>query len=422
MQVNRLEMHDFRGFEELRLEFHPRLNVLVGVNGIGKSSVLDCLAILLSRLTGRIVAAKGTGRLFTESDVRQGEKQTTCGVEITLEGAAYRWEAGKSILRGRKPTLSNQADIASLVSSIHERLDAEPDAGVPIAVLYSVNRLVDKVPLRVKKTHVFDQYAALHHSLTGKREEADFKLFFEWFRNREDLENEARRYLQDDFRPEDWEFPDRQLQAVRNALERLMPEFSDLQVRRKPKLRMIINKQGQEFQIERLSDGEKCLLALVGDMARRLAIANPALSDPLQGRGVFLIDEIDLHLHPAWQRMVIPRLLETFPNCQFIVTTHSPQVLGEVAHECIFVLTVDEQGKVVTHTPTRSLGLESSEVLTEILDAPERNVNAKRHLNEIFDLIFEGKLEQAQGEVEKARERFGDIPALYKAMTLIELG
>lgn len=82
------------------------------------------------------------------------------------------------------------------------------------------------------------------------------------------------------------------------------------------------------LDVLQLSDGEKCTLALFGDIARRLAIANPSLDDPLQGDGVVLIDELELHMHTSWQRKVISMLKKTFPNIQFIITTHSPQILG----------------------------------------------------------------------------------------------
>ena len=87
------------------------------------------------------------------------------------------------------------------------------------------------------------------------------------------------------------------------------------------------------LDVLQLSDGEKCTLALFGDIARRLAIANPSLDDPLQGDGVVLIDELELHMHTSWQRKVISMLKKTFPNIQFIITTHSPQILGEVDHD-----------------------------------------------------------------------------------------
>ena len=101
---------------------------------------------------------------------------------------------------------------------------------------------------------------------------------------------------------------------------------------------MLINKNGLDLPVNTLSDGEKCLFSLVGDLARRLALANPNLTDPLQGSGIVLIDEIDLHLHPAWQRKIVGQLKDTFPNCQFIITSHSPQVLGELPASDIFIL------------------------------------------------------------------------------------
>ncbi|MDM8525382.1 AAA family ATPase [Desulfococcaceae bacterium HSG8] len=114
-------------------------------------------------------------------------------------------------------------------------------------------------------------------------------------------------------------------------------------------------KNNSEFSIEQLSDGEKCLIALIGDIARRLAIANPSLDDPLQGKAVILIDEIDLHLHPSWQRMILPGLLATFPKCQFVITTHSPQVLGETDARHIFLLHRNEQDQIVCSRPSQAV-------------------------------------------------------------------
>jgi len=352
MKINRLEIENFRGIREMEIDFDPRLNLFTGVNGAGKSSIVHCLAILISRLTQRILSGKDEGRSFTEDDVRQGEKYTRSTIHVEIKNKNYHWTAGKSILKGKKPALTNESETEGLADSVRDELDEDIMTGIPLAALYGTNRSAVKVPLRVNEKLMSDQLAALEDSLIGEREDADFRLFFEWFRNREDIENENRRYLHDTFRPEDFEFPDRQLGAVRNALKAFMPEFSDLQVRRKPKLRMVVKKNCSEFSIEQLSDGEKCLIALIGDIARRLAIANPSLNDPLQGKAVILIDEIDLHLHPSWQRMILPGLLATFPNCQFVITTHSPQILGETDARHIFLLCRDEKNQIVCSRPS----------------------------------------------------------------------
>ena len=109
----------------------------------------------------------------------------------------------------------------------------------------------------------------------------------------------------------------------------MLPGFENLRVRRNPD-RLMIAKNGVEYNISQLSGGEKCLLALVGDLAYRIAVANPNLSNPLAGTGIVLIDEIELHMCPAWQQCILSALRKTFPNIQFIITTHSPQVMNEI--------------------------------------------------------------------------------------------
>ena len=206
------------------------------------------------------------------------------------------------------------------------------------------------------------------------------------FRNTEDLEGERIR--------DDAKYQDKQLVAVRNAIHTLIPEFDDLRVRRKP-LKMTVNKNGQELIINQLSDGEKCLLAMVGDIARRLAIANPSLDDPLQGEGIVLIDEIELHLHPQWQHKIIPRLTETFTNCQFIVTTHSPQVLSHVQPENIYILQSTPNGIIASH-PENSYGRDSNQILEDYMGTPERPQDIKDKILEIFRVIYKNDLGQAK--------------------------
>lgn len=151
----------------------------------------------------------------------------------------------------------------------------------------------------------------------------DFNQFFGWFRSVEEIEKDWRQRQ----RSSDYRHP--HLNAVRKATSPFLEEFSFLRFE-SPSSRMLIQKSDQDLLIQQLSDGEKIALGMIGDIARRLAIANPGLEDPLQGEGIVMIDEIELHLHPKWQRGLLPHLLETFPNCQFIVTTHSPQVISDV--------------------------------------------------------------------------------------------
>ena len=159
-------------------------------------------------------------------------------------------------------------------------------------------------------------------------------------------------------------------------------------------MRMMVTKGAEELALDQLSDGEKCLLALVGDLARRLAIANPTLPDPLTGSGVVLIDEVDL-TDPGWQRMIVPTLRDTFPGCQFLLTTHSPQIIAHVPPQCVFV-PAPGGGGIVWGQPGESFGMDTNRVLSEIMGTDERPHDIKARLEALFTLIGDGDLAGAR--------------------------
>ena len=119
---------------------------------------------------------------------------------------------------------------------------------------------------------------------------------------------------------QDPDYQDPALRAVHTAIYAAIPAISDLKVCRSP-LRLSLLNNGQRLFVEHLSAGERYTLALMGDIAHRLAIANPHLEDPLQGDGIVLIDEVELHLYPAGQHSIGRLLRATFPNIQFVLTT-----------------------------------------------------------------------------------------------------
>lgn len=191
---------------------------------------------------------------------------------------------------------------------------------------------------------------------------------------------------------------------------------------------MTVFKHGQEMRVDQLSDGEKCLIALIGDLARRLSIANPKKQNPLEGDGVVLIDEIDLHLHPGWQRMVLPKLADTFPNCQFVVSAHSPQVVGEVAAEQVRLFTQDEQSQISYVIPKQSKGLTTNEILDELMRSPSatetltRNSAVEKRLADVFRLIDEEQIQEARKQISELEEELhGDIPDLVRAKSLLTM-
>jgi predicted ATP-binding protein involved in virulence len=182
---------------------------------------------------------------------------------------------------------------------------------------------------------------------------------------------------------------------------------------------MLINKNGETFNIDQLSDGEKNLITLVGDIARRLAIANPNSSMPLKGEGIVLIDEIDLHLHPSWQRLIISQLTKVFPNCQFLITTHSPQVISQVKSESLFLLK-NKNNELSYSMALESYGLNTDRILEDLLDVDARPSKEKKELHKIFQLIQDNKIEEAKSEIITLKNLIGEDPELVKASVLIK--
>ena len=349
MKIKKLQIEDFRGIHEMSLNFPDNGTVvLVGVNGAGKSTILDCIAISLSALINDVYKTVRIKRSIKKDDIQNGKEKTNIQLKILFFTKYYSVQVWKNIYKVQGKKVNVEGEIIDHIKDEIKNKFSELD--VPIAVLYNVNRAVFDDSLMMRDKHEFDKLAVYDQALTGARN--SFRIFFEWFRRREDIENEELRDMASNenfIREAKGKYKnDRQLNSVRTAIESFLPGFKNLRVRRKPSLRMTLEKDGKELIVNQLSDGEKCLLAMVGDLARRLAIANPSLSNPLEGEGVVLIDEIELHLHPQWQRKIIDSLEKTFPKCQFIVTTHSPQVLSFVKKEQVFII---EDFKLIGKTP-----------------------------------------------------------------------
>ena len=408
MKLQSLGISGFRGIRELELEFPEQINMLVGVNGAGKSAVLDCTAIMLSRLIGRIRSSTGTGRFFSDSDINNDTSETRNEIEICFQGESVRWSVSKSRKGRRRQTITNLDEVRKHVERFRSRLDEDERTSLPLAVYYPVNRAVLDIPLRIRTRHPFDRLAAYDQALSG--EWSSFRIFFEWFREREDLENERRLAKR--------RYRDPQLEAIRRAMKRFLPDFTGLKIRRSP-LRMVVKKDGEELIVNQLSDGEKCTLAMVGDLARRTAIANPTMQDPLESEGIVLIDEIDLHLHPGWQRRVVPALQQTFPNCQFLLSTHSPQILGHLCPENIWMLESASSG-VVGRRPDDAYGQTTNRILEDIMDVPARPQEVKDRLADLFLAIEERKMKKAKRLLSDVRKRIGTDPDLVKAGVLIQ--
>ena len=326
MQLKRFTLTNFRIFEQATFNFQPGMNLLVGINGSGKSSVLDALRILLSSALSKLNAYSGRVT-FHKPDITIGREALAAELNFVISGVPFLYTIGRHkkeqsddfrYVVGLKP---DSRDILKFIEKSKEDL---------LAVYFSPHRSLSTTAAPDAPTRR-GQTAA--HAKALLRRRLHLRDFAEWWLVQKTLSLE-----------QDSPTATRRLEILTDAVKRFLENYTNLRavgdltassVRDRgakyyggqlPTL--LLDKNDMTLNARQLSDGERGLLALVFDLVRRLSLANPELDDPLQdGKAVVLIDELDLHLHPQWQRTVVEKLTKTFPNCQFIATTHSPFVI-----------------------------------------------------------------------------------------------
>lgn len=447
MEIQRVILNNIGLFEKLEISLAPteqnpsNITVFVGNNGAGKTAILKALATSLSWFTARLLTEKGSGNPIYEDAIFNTANAGSIEIEVLDSSKSlnnpdqseidhyFRWILAKS-RKGRKAQYnSNLNDCTRLANRYRDALTHDDKTSLPLIAFYPVERVVFDIPLKIRTKHTFLQLDGYDNSLS---QGVDFRRFFEWFREREDTENESGipedvlnqlKPIMAETNQDLWQWlnelnasaKDRQLTAVRTAIGRFMPHLDNLRVRRKPRLYMAVDKNGETLNLAQLSQGEKSLMALVGDIARRLAMLNPALENPLAGDGIVLIDEVDLHLHPSWQRRLCERLTETFPNCQFVLTTHSPLVISDCKNVLIYTLANGE----LRQLPSQ-YGQDANTVLLDAMNTSIRNEKIETELNDLLDAIQDSKLTEAQKLLAELSE---ELPAnhleLVKAKLLL---
>lgn len=405
MLIKSTTISHFRGIADLRLTFDTRTTVLAGVNGVGKSAVLEGLSILLGQfvaVSGRRVAVK-QGKL---EDIQIGFPQYRLDIEVELSTSTaprrVEWFASLSGSATASGAQLNQLPLSTAFAGI-SRYET-------LLIYYEAKRCAEDSSPENGASNSSLILAPWTDGLS--QASSDYNQFFTWFKQQEDLENETRR--------DDSNYRDPSLSAVRNAIERFTG-LNQPRVRRQQPLRMTVLKGEIELSLSQLSEGERNMLAMVGDIARRLSMLNPD-SDAtamLAAPGIILIDEIELHLHPKWQRDIIPKLEMTFPNCQFIVTTHSPQVLSHVHENQVWILRLNTKGDVEAIRPQATFGMDSNSILEEVMEVPERPKEAKDRIEHLFALLGSNDSARARLELNELETQFPDLPELTQARALL---
>ncbi|WP_102341170.1 AAA family ATPase [Vibrio cyclitrophicus] len=410
-RVNSIELYDYKRFSKVHLPFSKKnTTVLIGNNGAGKSTILEAIAKNLQFLSDNIRIKNNNNYKFNESEINIS---CTNGYSIVKSDISLQDKYSFSCSLAK-----NHENVARKISSELEqfkvlggmlqesdRLHGD-DFPYPLMAYYPVERSITfkREDIAKKQEKQVSHRKSLLSKIEGHSRAFDgtsnFDTFFNWFKDVDEILNEHKAknsYSTEDIKKalanlkpgedvnellsslvvpkkdvdESYKLAlSNQLDTVKHAIKTFLTNVEDISISRVPYLDMFVTKNGQRLSIFSLSQGEKTLLALVSDIARRLVTLNPNAEKPLHGKGVVIIDELDLHLHPQWQQSIVLNLENTFPNLQFIISTHSPLILTTVTSEQIKIL-CDEQGNEVMSPETNPYGKVSAEALV-IMDTPEK--------------------------------------------------
>lgn len=370
MKIRQLQLNHYRRFADFSINFEPQLTVLVARNGSGKSSVLDALASALGLFLTRLPGVSGIKPRATDFQVNPDGSRPPF-MRITCEAFdGTRWDHTERRDKTRKttsqiPPATGHKQLNAYVDRLVDAYNDSVPFSLPVFIYYGTGRGVFDVPQRKRAFgREFSRFEALEGALESR---ANFRRFVEYFYFLEDIESREQKAR----KSFDYELPE--LKAIRMAVQRVMPDFANPRSVHPASLMVDWTVDGvtKPLRIEQLSDGYRTTLAMVMDIAARMAEANPEAGDPLATEGVILIDEVDLHLHPGWQQRIIPDLLRAFPNAQFIVSTHSPQVVSTVPPESLRVISwQDDEPRLI---PVGfSEGAEAQQMLTQVLGVEPR--------------------------------------------------
>lgn len=346
LKIRDIELYNFRNFRKKKISFANRTSgfaksfvVLIGDNGAGKTSILEAITKCFVPLIRGVNKEAVTGCDLTNNDIRYQCAWTGVSAHIELRGTIHTISNKRRISKDIKEESKEYASFFEhsgnkerLLYVKEQLMEEAKEKSLPIILYYGTNRVFNEVPKRghIREYNINDALKSCFDNSNNFRE------FYEWFKTEEDIELREKR--------DGTNYKNCALDAVRSAISNMILGYSDLRIKLNPSRMVITNSKREELRIEQLSDGYKAVLAVVSDIAKRLAMANPELENPLHGEAIILIDEIDLHLHPKWQKTIVSDLKRTFPNCQFIVTTHSPFIIQSLRKDELINLESDELG------------------------------------------------------------------------------
>lgn len=411
MKISRLKLTNFRRFAELDLQNLRDMNLLIGENGSGKTTILDALAVGVASWflgvrgydTKHIEPDEVRTVLHTHGDSSRLERQfpTTVYCDGVVMGSPIKWERSLTGAGGRT-TQADAKAIKGLAEEAEKGVRNGSDLTLPVISYYGTKRLgvqpKDMQTDEDAKPGEFDERMQAYRFSIDQR--IDVASVLRWLRLEKfvALESGQERNA---------------YTAVKEVIAQCIDGCLAVDYSVKERALLLTMQGGSTLPFHLLSDGQRTMVAMVADLALKACQLNPHLGSdaPAKSPGVVLIDELDLHLHPRWQRHVLSDLRETFSEVQFFATTHSPQIIGETPPDDILILKTDGGFE----KPDVSVGLSSNQILREMMGTDPINADMMARFNAIFDLVEKGEFPAARQQIAEIRSGGHDFPELSEA-------
>lgn len=383
LNIEKIEIKNFKGIEQLDINFSKRFNLIIGNNGFGKTSILDAIATVLGGFVSGIDGVYG--RHINNNEVRIETKtlgdasynvEYKVPVELTatadFRGHLYTWTRRKSSYKASRSTIEPR-DIAYL----SRELIKDSTSIMPVISYQGAGRMwTEGREHKTSKKNDLSRYGAYVGSLWPK---SNTKKFIKWCAKMEQISwSEDRRIME--------------YEVVKDAVMTFMSEMNDSSVTKifysKKEEELVYEENGTRISINLLSSGYQALIWMAFDIAYRMAVLNPELRENItqETTGIILIDEIDVHLHPRWQWKIINALMKTFPKVQFIATTHSPIVLASSSETKVIRINENHQ---ISYEKS-SYGIPIEDVLTAYQQTEKVPKEVKKNI-ELFSSHLSNK-------------------------------
>jgi len=403
MRITKLHIENFRGFRGTHeIEFSDsNIHAIVGVNGVGKTSVLDAIGIILKEVAAFTI--EGDRRVLIEDElnlvnVHSDHTSLTFylndGDDAIIQydfNKAWRGFAFMKIVQPLQNLL--ESDDYNYITLIYYRSDR---------IFHQNGGLIDRIDEHGTNKNFF-----LEHYKGAFNMHTDFSDIFKWYLKQINIQNNEKVKRQD---------LNYVLPKLSNVTYALNYFFNNLQDTTLSKIEIdinhdsgeqiiVINKADGQIKFSHLSSGEKMVLGMVLDIAYRMSIANPQLENPLVSEGIVLIDELEQHLHPKWQMSILKALTATFPNVQFIVTTHSPLVINQLENHQLSIL---DDFKIISGKEVHKVyGRDVNAIIEDFMGASYRPLDVKTLMNDIEKL-----LDEDNPNTERARKKLDELKAI----------